>query len=275
MNNDQNAPAEISNTPYTDEFINKFRKHLKTQFFWLLGCIAAGIVSFFVFGTTGWFFFSLVLGAAFGLGGWSLACVIHYLRRVWMFKNARRPTQLCELGHGLGFSEAKDMEMCEAMAANGYALVKVNSLGYYKFERAHPAAMTYSADYSDLKRKSEGFSEYIDIFQSGGWEYVYSQDTIHWFRAPKGTTPIYTDSASIIQKHKKMRKIMVLGTLICALWVVAFAGLIYFLDDLPFGLTTTLFAAAGGGAGAGLTMFAGIFLNHRRVIRLERQQREL
>ena len=178
------------------------------------------------------------------------------------------------MGNGLAFFEGRDLQLCEKMAAGGYTLCHVNNLGFYKFERAQPEDCCYSVDFSDLKSCSEGFNEYLTIFEGGGWQYACSYKTFHYFKAPKGTTPIYTDNAGLQLKHEKMRKI--------SLWCTVIGGVV---AVVCFALATTFFTypasrvvfillmlAAGAGFGLALAMGWGIILNHRRAVRMRKLQ---
>lgn len=279
MNIEQEAGGGAANVPYSAAFIERYKGRRRKSALYFMGCLLVGAVSFALIRLVSdhpisHLFYGLLGGAA-GLGIFLLVGLVHNQRRVWMLKTSRRPEHLYEAGVGLAFSENKDMEMCEQMSAEGYALVKVTNLGLYKFARTGPEALRYSVDFSDLKPKAEGFKEYIDIFESGGWQYVCSNDIFHWFRAPKGTTPIYTDSANLAQKHQRMRRICVWWTLSGALAAAVFFTLNGVFPDLP-NTARILFAALGGaGGGIGATMGFGILLNHSRILQLKRSQGSL
>ena len=119
----------------------------------------------------------------------------------------RRPKYIYLLGRGLALFEEKEVEMCEKMALEGYVLVSVSRLGFYKFEIMQPEDYDYAVDYTeDINRRQNNiaFDEYVEIFKSGGWSYVCGSVTFHWFKAPKGTLPIYTDDVSMMRKYEAM-----------------------------------------------------------------------
>ena len=165
-------------------------------------------------------------------------------------------------GNGLAYYEGKDVAMLEEMAAKGYAFVKVNGLGFYKFRKAQPEECMYSIDFADVSKKNKDFQQYVEIFEAGGWEYVTSMENIHYFKAPKGTKPIYTDGGSMAEKYDNMRKIcvrsLVVGGIFTAICIALYAVLQwYFLIPL-----------AGVGIGLGVVMYQGVEMNKLRAARL-------
>ena len=167
-----------------------------------------------------------------------------------------------KIGNGLAFDEAKDVKLLEEMAAQGYALQKISNWGFYKFAAAEAEECAYSIDVSSLKVKDAGFKQYVELFEAGGWTYVTSTDTIHYFKAPIGTTPIYTDSGSMAEKYERMRKICVWLGIIAGAAAAVFLAL-----DAAFP-SVWLSGLMGGGIGLSYTMFYGAVLNKRRAARL-------
>ena len=176
-----------------------------------------------------------------------------------------------KFGNGLAHLENKDVQMMEDMAAEGYFLVKVGNLGFYKFEKAEGEICSYSIDFSDIKVNSQEFPQYKEIFEAGGWEYRCSCDSIHYFKAPKGTTPIYTDNASMAEKYETMRKWCVSFVVAGGIAAVVF-GLLLSLTILhiPLAIAILLGALAGGSAGLSITMLQGMLINKRRAAKLRR-----
>ncbi|MCL2828514.1 MAG: DUF2812 domain-containing protein [Oscillospiraceae bacterium] len=212
---------------------------------------------------------NLLAGALLG-GAGVLALV--YAVEWFTFVTAGSGRHVYMFGNGLAFSEEKDMQFCEELAAEGYALVAVNGFGYYKFKRTQPEAWSFSVDYSDVAPAGDGFADYIAIFQSGGWEYICSCDTIHWFRAPVGTTPIYTDNTSLAQKYEKLRRHSVWSAVTgLAVAVVSFVLLWIFFSSASLPVAILLGVLLGAGIGIALVMGWGIVLNHRRVLRLKKR----
>ncbi|MCL2566159.1 MAG: DUF2812 domain-containing protein [Defluviitaleaceae bacterium] len=179
------------------------------------------------------------------------------------------PQYIYEIGNGLAFFENKDMKMCEEMAAIGYLLTNVTTLGFYKFERALPQECSYSVDISDIKYDAEEFSEYLKIFEGGGWEYICSSGSIHWFRGSKGAVPIYTDNASLALKYEKMRKLSLWCVISGILVAIAFFAL---SRIFPYPVSLMFLFAMGTGIGLALAMSVGVILNHRLIMRLKKLQ---
>ena len=167
-----------------------------------------------------------------------------------------------KLGNGLAHCESKDIQMLEDMAAQGYALEKVSKFGYYKFRADKSDGCTYAVDFSDIEAKDEGFEQYVEIFNASGWKYVTSIDNIHYFKAPIGTKPIYSDSTSLAEKYVKMQKICMWWVVVSGIFVAACVAS-YFIFSQFF-----LLPLLGAGVGLCWTMYDGMLLNKRRVAQL-------
>ena len=174
-----------------------------------------------------------------------------------------------KFGKGFAFFEKSDMDMCEKMASNGYHLIEVNGFGFYKFEQGEPVNCRYSFDFLDVKPGDEGFGQYKEIFESGGWEYICSQENLHWFRsADEGAMSIYTDNANLSLKHQKMFRLSIHTALGGALA----AAIFYVLSQI---ITYPLFSGVfyllmAGGIGLALAMSAGVILNYWRIGQLNK-----
>ncbi|SDO45022.1 DUF2812 domain-containing protein [Alkalicoccus daliensis] len=88
---------------------------------------------------------------------------------------------------GLAFGESDDMEMLREESQNGNHLSGFRGLNYL-FEKGEPADFTYKIDFRDNPE-----AEYFEMFEAAGWELAASQGSLYIFRAPAGTTPIYSD----------------------------------------------------------------------------------
>ena len=169
-------------------------------------------------------------------------------------------------GNGLAFSENKDLKMMEDMAKKGYAPVGANAFGFYKFAPATPEDIDYSMDIFCAKPDSGEFEEYSEIFKSGGWEHVFSLDNIHFFKAEKGTTPIYTDRSNESLKYQNMKTISLKSTL-GALAIAVLLFLPVWLAPVPRIIRDIVLLLAAGFFGVGLAMSAGTILNWVRTIK--------
>jgi hypothetical protein len=209
----------------------------------------------------------VVFSGLFGLAGFfTLVNIVEFLLPL-----KSRGRFLYKISNGLAFSEGKDIKICEDMAEQGYVLVSIGRWGFYKLERAESQKLSYAIDYSDISPRCEGFGEYIELFESGGWEYVFSHDVIHWFKSPKGTTPIYTDNTNLAHKYEKMRRISVWSVVWYSLAAAVFFLAAIFLVTPAFPVWFGLLMILGGaGFGIALAMSFGIILNHRRVVRLRK-----
>jgi hypothetical protein len=177
------------------------------------------------------------------------------------------------LSSGLAFFENRDIKMMEKMALEGYTLRSVNGLGFYRFEAAAPETVTYSIDFSEVRPGAEEFEAYLEVFKGSGWEYVFSLDKLHWFKASKGTTPLYTDGVSESFKYLRMFRLSLKYVVICLLLALALFALSLILDkavSLPEFIFASLWGVAGGFIGIAIAMTIGTLLNLRRVAKLQR-----
>ncbi|GEK31101.1 hypothetical protein KZO01_14100 [Kurthia zopfii] len=103
---------------------------------------------------------------------------------------------------GLAFSEQKDMDKLNKLAAKGWHVEKFAPLGY-SLQKGEPTNHIYCIDYHKLNTDSE---EYFELFQQSGWSHIDSQSDLHLFTAPPETTPIYTDQETKITKYENSTK---------------------------------------------------------------------
>jgi len=201
-----------------------------------------------------------------GLGGAASGlAIIKFCELLCLF--VKSPKYIYLLSIGLALSENKDIEMCEKMALDGYILVSTNRFGFYKFEAMQAEECDYAVDYSGIERKADDFEEYVKIFESGGWNYVCSSVTFHWFKAPTHTTPIYTDNTGLIQKYEKMHEASFLFMLITIFADALTSALIAaFKAPLAFPLLKILGMLIGFSAGLGVVTGFDIVWVFRSVI---------
>jgi len=107
------------------------------------------------------------------------------------------------LNMGLAFDEDGVLKKMSKLAKQGWFLSKM-SLLRYKFEKGEPKDLIYSMDYKDLKEDKE---EYFELFDLSGWKCMCSYGPYHFFSAPIGTVPIYTDKKSYLDKYKAPKSI--------------------------------------------------------------------
>ena len=179
-----------------------------------------------------------------------------------------------KFGNGLAFFEEKDIKMCEDFASNGYKFVSINSFGFYKFERSQPEEVSFAVDYTEKSLKNEELAEYIEIFESGGWNHVYSSEQYHYFKAKRGTVPIYTDDVTKLHKFKMLYKISIQCTIIgiAIMAVAAILSMVMPAYSLYFNIYRQLLAGVFGiGLGLAGTMGIAIIINSRRIANLKKR----
>lgn len=106
---------------------------------------------------------------------------------------------------GLAFAEDKDMEKLRRFSLKGWHVSDLKFMGY-TLEKGESADYIYSVDYRTLNEEES--EEYFDLFSSAGWTHITSEGDIHLFRAFPGTKPIYSDRATVAEKHDNLGKPM-------------------------------------------------------------------
>ncbi|MEI5906657.1 DUF2812 domain-containing protein [Bacillus spongiae] len=130
------------------------------------------------------------------------------------------------LNGGLAFSEEKDMKKLSKYAKDGWVLEGFSLLGLgYKLKKGASQELDYSLDY-----QLEADEEYFSYFKAAGWSHVCSADSAHVFGAPAGTTPIYLDRVSTIEKYTVEKQQMGKVTLISFIATVVLF-LLYFMSN--------------------------------------------
>lgn len=170
-------------------------------------------------------------------------------------------------GIGLSFSENKDVRTMEDMARKGYRPIGLNLLGFYKFEKDDPEDVSYSADYSTITSCSDDFEDYKEIFKSAGWEHVLCVGTCHWFKAPKGTVPIYTDKRNEAEKHVNIFR-QFCKELIAFITIALFFLILSQTITIPF-LKVLLSALFGGCTGVAVVMVIGVILSWNKAQKMK------
>lgn len=147
------------------------------------------------------------------------------------------------LNGGLAFSEKKDLNKLAKYAKQGWLLDGFSAGGLlFKLKKAEPQEIEYSLDYQDNVDQ-----EYYSLFETSGWSHVLTFENMHFFCAPKGTKPIYSDKETIIDKYTRMRNLFrkytifsLLITLILLIPLMMVDGGVLFLSLLIVFLIATV-----------------------------------
>lgn len=103
------------------------------------------------------------------------------------------------------WQDAKEEAWLEGMAQNGWHLKSVGLPCVYHFSRGEPGRYSYRLDYMpDDKAK---LTEYKQIFQDAGWEYVGEMSNWRYWRklvVEGETAEIFTDTDSKIRKYQRL-----------------------------------------------------------------------
>lgn len=124
--------------------------------------------------------------------------------------------------YGLAFFEDRDMKKLSKKASQGWHLKKFRFAGY-ELEKGSSDDVIYNIDYRKIQPDEE--HEYFELFAYGGWTHVCSSTDMHIFKAKPGTTPIYSDIDSSIDKLARLAKSVNMVTSIAlavtlVLWMV-------------------------------------------------------
>lgn len=105
---------------------------------------------------------------------------------------------------GLAFAEEEDMQKLSDLAKEGWILDSFKYLSY-QLKKSEPQDLVYCVDFNFDKKDLQS---YFEIFEDSDWEHVCSYDGYHFFKAPPGTVPIYTDEYTKNLKYKKLYKLL-------------------------------------------------------------------
>lgn len=105
------------------------------------------------------------------------------------------------LSSGIGYldklfkwGEEYDMERLSLEAKKGYIVEKLGIRYTLRYQK--PENLIFAIDY-----RNHPDDEYFELIKKSGWTHVDSLDYIHLFKAPLGTAPLYTDTATQIEKY--------------------------------------------------------------------------
>ncbi|ASA20465.1 DUF2812 domain-containing protein [Paenibacillus donghaensis] len=102
---------------------------------------------------------------------------------------------------GLAFGEQLEMNKLSQLSEQGWFLERFALFGY-RLRRAPAHKLIYCLD---MRRLEAGEREdYLEIFAAGQWQHVCSGGEFHIFAAEPGTAPIYTDTATLLDKYTQI-----------------------------------------------------------------------
>jgi len=140
--------------------------------------------------------------------------------------------------NGLAFFEELDMKKLSKKAAKGWHLKRFRFAGY-ELEKGDAEDVIYNIDYRTLPADEK--DEYFELFAFGGWTHVCSSADMHIFKATPGTTPIYSDVESAIDKLARLAKpvnivasIMLAISMILWIWMTVSSGTLHHIAQQGF-----------------------------------------
>jgi len=100
------------------------------------------------------------------------------------------------------------------LSAKGIHFVKSN-MYTYSFLKGDRKKYDYFIEYNN-RLKGDEREQFFEIAEKAGWERVYSDYYVHYFRASAGTaTPFYTDKPSLIERYRKLINYALIFCLAC------------------------------------------------------------
>lgn len=165
---------------------------------------------------------------------------------------------------GIAFNEENEMKMLSNMAKEGWRFYSFSKLGYW-FKKVEPQELVYCMDTRVLKKSEQ--EQYFELFEESGWTYVTSYgNSMHFFCASIGTTPIYTDRQTTAEKHRQSRDVVLKGAATTAIITIgSFIAEVICVKIFNNDIIQSLIGMIGGGA-MGLTAalaVTGIVLNSK------------
>ena len=124
---------------------------------------------------------------------------------------------------GLAFDEERTLRKLNSLAKEGWILDKLTLWRGYRLRKGEPQELVYSMDYKKLDERSQ--KEYFEMFEMSGWKHICSYQFIHFFAAPHGNIPIYTEMDSHQHKYREQRIYCLRLTLIGIIFLAILFGL--------------------------------------------------
>lgn len=116
----------------------------------------------------------------------------------------------------------KEAEYLGEMHRQGWKLKRVAGFGVYTFEACTPEDVVYQLDYNQDGMKHK--TEYIQMFQDFGWEYLFDFVGYSYFRKPaaqmEGEEKIFCDDASRLEMMERVFKGRVLPLIAIFLCII-------------------------------------------------------
>ena len=168
---------------------------------------------------------------------------------------------------GLLLSEHKDMMKLTKLAKQGWILESFKNLGY-KLRKGEPQDIQYCIDYNEEK---EDLEEYLSLFENSDWTYICSFDGYHFFKAPKGTSPIYSDKETLSLKYEKQYKLMKkaviydLGLIVACFLVIRFIGKLQYTPNILRGLKFVCYTGGGAALGILIPFLICTVIAHKKI----------
>ena len=128
---------------------------------------------------------------------------------------------------GLAIFPEHDMKMLSRMSSLGWHLKSFSGL-LYTFEKGKPINYIYS-----INLENAVDDNMLSLYRESGWEPVIAQNGYQIFRAPYGTSPIFSDTESEIQVLEENRKKFGKASFVSFLAVIL-CLILSFLDFIPF-----------------------------------------
>ena len=117
----------------------------------------------------------------------------------------------------------QEQEYLREQHKKGWKLVKVSGFCCYTFERCEPEDVVYQLDYN--ADRINGMSEYVQMFQDCGWDYICDYVGYSYFRKPiaamQREEEIFNDNSSKMDmidrvfKRRMIPLLVVFGLIIC------------------------------------------------------------
>ncbi|MBQ9121978.1 MAG: DUF2812 domain-containing protein [Lachnospiraceae bacterium] len=106
------------------------------------------------------------------------------------------------------FQYEQEQEYLQMMHKKGWKFVYVSNSGKYQFEKCEPEDVVYQLDYN--REGLENKSEYVQMFEDCGWEYILDRWGYSYFRKPKsqmnGDESIFCDDESRLEMMDRVFK---------------------------------------------------------------------
>lgn len=125
---------------------------------------------------------------------------------------------------GLAMTPEREMRLLREMSGKGWHVKAMKGI-WYQFEEGIPQDLEYA-----LNLESRVNAEMLSFYKASGWEPVIVHEGYQIFRAPAGTTPIFSDTESEVDVITRSRRLTGRWAAVFGILLLLWLGIMQVLD---------------------------------------------